>query len=54
MWRFWVLESESAKKWLNIFNDLNSREFNDILISCSDNLKGLSEAIKSTFPKTIS
>ncbi|MDE6472830.1 MAG: IS256 family transposase [Ureaplasma sp.] len=49
---FWISESESAKYWMNVFNDLKSRGVQEILIVCSDNLTGISEAIKAVFPKT--
>jgi len=37
---------------LQVLTDLNNRGLNDILIACTDNLKGFSEAILSIFPKT--
>lgn len=49
---FWVGENESSKFWLNILNELRNRGVQDILIISVDNLKGFSEAIKSTFPLT--
>lgn len=49
---FYVGESESAKYWLNILNELKTRGVKDILIMCADGLKGLPEAINSAFPKT--
>lgn len=49
---FYVGESESAKYWLNILNELKSRGLKDILILCSDGLKGLSEAISTAYPNT--
>ena len=49
---FWVGENESSKFWLNVLNELRNRGVQDILIMSVDNLKGFSEAIKSTFPLT--
>ena len=49
---FYVGESESAKYWLNILNELKSRGLKDILILCADGLKGLPEAISTTYPNT--
>lgn len=49
---FYVGESESAKYWLNILNELKSRGLKDILILCSDGLKGLPEAISTAYPNT--
>ncbi len=48
----YVSESEGANFWLSVLTDLKSRGVNDILIACTDNLKGFSEAILSVFPKT--
>ena len=47
---FWIAESESAKQWLNIFNELKSRGVQEILLACCDNLKGISESFKAAFP----
>lgn len=49
---FYVGESESAKYWLNILNELKSRGLKDILILCADSLKGLPEAISTAYPNT--
>jgi transposase-like protein len=49
----WVGEEEGAKFWLSVLTDIQSRGVEDILILCCDNLKGLSEAIKSIYPKII-
>ncbi|WP_267871840.1 IS256 family transposase [Malacoplasma penetrans] len=49
---FWIGETESAKQWLSIFNDLKSRGVKKVFISCSDNLTGISDAFKSAFPET--
>jgi transposase-like protein len=48
----YVSESEGANFWLQVLTDLNHRGLDDILIACTDNLKGFSEAILSIFPKT--
>ena len=47
----YVSESEGANFWLSVMTDLNTRGLKDILITCTDNLKGFSEAIASIFPK---
>ncbi|MFV0345486.1 MAG: IS256 family transposase [Bacteroidales bacterium] len=47
-----VSESEGANFWLSVLNDLKSRGVKDILIACTDNLKGFSEATLSIFPHT--
>lgn len=48
----YLSESEGATFWLQVLTDLNNRGVEDILIACTDNLKGFSEAILSVFPKT--
>ena len=48
----YVSESEGANFWLAVLTDLKNRGVNDILIACTDNLKGFSEAILSIFPQT--
>jgi len=45
-------ESESARFWLSVMEDLQLRGIGDILIACTDNLKGFSDAISSVYPKT--
>ena len=47
----YLSESEGANFWLQVLTDLNNRGVEDILIACTDNLKGFSEAILSVFPK---
>lgn len=49
----WSSENESATFWLTVLTDLKARGVNDILIACTDNLKGFTDAIKSVFPSTI-
>lgn len=48
----YVSESEGAKFWLSVLTDLKSRGVRDILIACTDNLSGFSEAILSIFPQS--
>ena len=47
----YISESEGANFWLQVLTDLNNRGLEDILIACTDNLKGFTEAILSVFPK---
>jgi putative transposase len=47
----WWQETEGAKFWLAVLNDLRRRGVQDVLISCVDGLKGFPEAIEATFPK---
>lgn len=48
----YISESEGANFWLSVLTDLKSRGVKDILIACTDNLKGFSDAILGVFPKT--
>jgi transposase-like protein len=48
----WIGESESAKFWLYVLNEIKNRGVKDILIFSVDNLSGISEAIKTVFPST--
>ena len=48
----WVGENESAKFWASVLNNLKNRKVEDILIACTNNLTGFSEAIAAVFPKT--
>ena len=48
----WVGENESAKFWDGVLNSLRNRGVEDILIACTDNLTGFSQAIEAVFPKT--
>lgn len=48
----WIEESEGARFWLKVFNDLKARGVSDILILCGDGLKGLPEAVEAVYPKT--
>jgi len=47
----WWQETEGAKFWLAVLNDLRRRGVSDVLISCVDGLKGFPEAIEATFPR---
>ena len=48
----WISENEGAKFWLNNFTEMKNRGLKDILIACSDNLTGMSEAIFAVYPQT--
>lgn len=45
-------QSESAKFWLTVLEDLQNRGVEDILIACMDNLKGFTQAMEAVFPET--
>jgi putative transposase len=48
----WIEQTEGAKFWLKVFNDLRTRGVQDILIAVVDGLTGLAEAIETAFPQT--
>ena len=48
----WIEQTEGAKFWLKVFNDLKTRGCQDILIAVVDGLKGLAEAITTVYPRT--
>ena len=47
----WWQETEGAKFWLAVLNDLNQRGVKDVLIACVDGLTGFPEAIEAVFPE---
>jgi len=49
----WIEQTEGAKFWLKVMNDLKTRGLDDILIAVVDGLKGFPEAIGAVFPKTM-
>jgi len=48
----WIENTEGAKFWMKVFNDLKTRGVADILIAVTDGLKGMSEALAAVFPAT--
>jgi len=48
----WIEETEGARFWLKVFNDLKARGVEDVLILCGDGLAGLPQAVEAVFPKT--
>lgn len=50
---FWIDRNESASFWMTVLTDLKARGVEDILIACTDNLKGFTQAIKGVFPDAI-
>jgi putative transposase len=49
----WIENSEGAKFWLKVMNELKNRGVGDSLIAVVDGLKGFPEAIEAVFPNTI-
>lgn len=48
----WIENTEGAKFWMKVFNDLRTRGCQDILIAVTDGLKGMGEALEVVFPET--
>lgn len=49
----WIEQTEGAKFWLRVMNELKNRGLGDILIAVVDGLKGFPEAISAVFPQTV-
>ena len=47
-----VGETESAKLWLSVLNELKNRGVRDIFVLCADGLSGIKESIGAAFPAT--
>ena len=48
----WVGKSESSSFWMGVLTDLKARGVQDILITCTDNLNGFTDTIRSIFPQS--
>lgn len=48
----WIENTEGAKFWMKVFNDLKTRGVADILIAVTDGLKGMPEALATVYPGT--
>ena len=48
----WIENTEGAKFWMKVFNDLKTRGVADVLIAVTDGLKGIGEALGAVFPAT--
>ena len=49
----WVEQTEGAKFWLSVMNDLKVRGIEDVLIAVVDGLSGFPEAIEAAYPDTL-
>jgi putative transposase len=47
----WIEQTEGAKFWLRVMNELRNRGVADMLIAIVDGLKGFPEAISAVFPE---
>jgi transposase-like protein len=48
----WLGKSESSSFWMSVLTDLKSRGVEDVLITCTDNLNGFTDTIRTVFPST--
>ena len=48
----WIEQTEGAKFWLRVVNEIKNRGVNDVFIAVVDGLKGFPEAISAVFPET--
>ena len=48
----WIEQTEGAKFWLKVMNELRTRGVGDILIAVVDGLTGFPDAIATVFPLT--
>ena len=49
----WIEQTEGAKFWLRVMNELKARGTGDLLIAVVDGLKGFPEAITTVFPDCV-
>jgi putative transposase len=49
----WIEQTQGAKFWLSVMNDLQARGPEDILIAVVDGLFGFPEAIEAAYPDTL-
>ena len=49
----WVGKTESSSFWMGVLTDLKARGVEDILITCTDNLNGFTDTIRTVFPSSI-
>lgn len=47
----WIEQTEGARFWLRVLNELRNRGVGDVLIAVLDGLKGFPEAIAAAFPQ---
>ena len=49
----WIEQTEGAKFWLRVMNELKARGVEDIVMAVTDGLKGFPEAIEAVFPNAV-
>jgi len=48
----WIENTEGARFWLKVFNEMKHRGCQDILIAVTDGLKGMAEALEAVYPQS--
>ena len=48
----WLGKNESAAFWMSVLTDIKSRGTEDILITATDNLNGVTDTIRNVFPES--
>jgi putative transposase len=48
----WIGETEGAKFWLGVLNEIRNRGVEDVFVASVDGLTGFGEAIRAVFPDT--
>ena len=48
----WIEQTEGAKFWLRVMNEIKNRGVQDVFIAVVDGLKGFPDAINAVFPET--
>lgn len=48
----WLGKNESSAFWMSVLTDLQARGVQDILVTCTDNLNGFTQTIRSVFPQS--
>ena len=49
----WIEQTEGAKFWLRVMNELKARGTGDLLVAVVDGLKGFPETITTVYPECI-
>ncbi len=49
----WIEQTEGARFWFAVMNELKARGLLDVLIAVVDGLKGFPEAIESVYPEAV-
>lgn len=50
---FYMQDNEGAKHWAEVLCDIQQRGVEDVLIICTDNLSGFSQAIDKVYPQAV-